>query len=126
MSVFALLLCIIVASMERFEVGSPTLALLLPFGITFAVASPAYHEGYHYLTKWQWYEWLGIGGPLVILWWLGRIARARQQAKLDLLCRALIPYELICAGAARTLSIPAQFEKPESNLCEACIFYTSF
>jgi hypothetical protein len=115
MSVFALLLCIVVVSIERFEAGGPALALLLPFGITFGLASPAYHQvalshTYHYLTKWHWYEWLGIGGPLAILWWLGRLARSRQQAKLDLLCRALIPYELICAAGALILSSSARFE----------------
>jgi hypothetical protein len=104
-----------VVSIKRLETGFPALALLVPFGITFDVASPAYHEvalshTYHYLTKWQWYEWLGIGGPLVILWWLGRLARSRQQAKLDVLCRALIPYELICAGGALILSSSARFE----------------
>ena len=115
MSVFALLLCLVVVSMERLETGSPALPLLLPFGIAFDVGSPAYHEvalshTYHYLTKWQWYELLGIGGPLVILWWLGRLARSRQQAKLDVLCRALIPYELICAAGALILSSSARFE----------------
>ena len=115
MSVFAIFFCIVILLMERFETGSPAIALLLPFGITFDVVSPAYHEvalshTYHYLMKWQWYEWLGIGGPLVILWWLSRIARSRQHAKLDLLCRALILYELICTGAALILSIPARFE----------------
>ena len=115
MSVFALVLCIVVVSIERLDAGIAALALLLPFGITFDVASPAYHEvalshTYHYLTKWQWYEWLGIGGPLVILWWLGRLARSRQQAKLDVLCRALIPYELICAAGALILSSWARFE----------------
>jgi hypothetical protein len=115
MSVFALFLYIVVVSKERFEAGGPALALVLPFGIIFELASPAYHEvalshTFHYLTKWQWYEWLGIGGPLVILWWLGRLARSRQQAKLDILCRALIPYELICAAGALILSSSARFE----------------
>jgi hypothetical protein len=87
----------------------------LPFGITFEPPSKAYHEAalrhsFHYLLRWQWYEWLGIIGPLGILWWFSRVARSRQWHNLDLLCRALIPYQLICTVAALALSIPARFE----------------
>jgi hypothetical protein len=115
MSVFALFLCALIVAMERFESRVPALALLLPFGITFDPPSAAYHEvaishTYHYLLKWQWFEWLGIVGPLVILWWFSRVARSRRLPKLDLLCRALIPYELVCTGGALILSVSARFE----------------
>jgi hypothetical protein len=115
MPAFAFLLCVVVVSMQRFETASSALAFQLPFGIVFELPSRAYHEAalshpYHYLMKWQWYEWLGIGGPLVILWWLSRIARSRRLPAPDLLCRALTPYELICAAGALVLSSSTRFE----------------
>ena len=43
-------------------------------------SSPAYHEAarmhtYFYIQDWKWYEWLGLFGPLAILWWFGQIAK---------------------------------------------------
>ena len=61
----------------------------------------------HYLLQWQWYEWLGVVAPLVLLWWFSRLARARQLRNLDVLCRALIVYELVYLPVGAVLSIPA-------------------
>lgn len=115
MSVFAVFLCAVLVAMDHFGLANSAFAFWLPFGITFDRASPAYHavalsHSFHYLMRWRWYEWLGMIGPIAILWWFSRVAHSRRQAKLELLCRALIPYELVCAAAALILSIPARFE----------------
>src|SRR6202049_3860662 len=110
MSVFPIFYSFLLVAMEKVDLRLASLASLLPFGITFEPPSKAYHEvalshPSHYLLRWQWYEWLGIIGPLVILWWFSRMARSRQRRNLDVLCRALIAYQLICAVAALSLSI---------------------
>jgi hypothetical protein len=115
MSIFATFYCVVLVAMENLALRTARLAFLLPFGITFEPPSKAYHEvallhPFHYLTRWQWYEWLGIVAPLGILFWFSRVARSRQWRNLDLLCRALIPYELICTFAALALSIVPRFE----------------
>ena len=75
----------------------------------------AYHQvalehPYFYLLQWRWYEWLGAIAPIPILWWFSRIARSRQLRNLDLLCRALIVYELVYLLVSLILTIPARFE----------------
>jgi len=111
--------------MEKFEkraAGSPApvvatgLGGVLPFGISLdPPTSPAYHaaamrHGFHYIQLWQWYEQLGILAPVALFWWFGRIARARQWRQLELVCRALIVYDLIYFSAALVVDLPARFE----------------
>jgi hypothetical protein len=115
MATFGLFYSVLLVATERLDLRFAGFASLLPFGIAFESPSKAYHEvallhSFHYLLRWHWYEWLGIVGPLVILWWFSRVARSKQWRNLDLLCRALIPYQLICTVAALALSIPARLE----------------
>ena len=114
MSVFAISYCVLVAGLQESKFFS-SLAAWLPFGLSFDPPPKAYHQvalshSYHYLTRWQWYEWLGALAPLVILWWFSRLARARQFHTVDLLCRALVVYELAYLPAALILSIPPRLE----------------
>ena len=78
-------------------------------------SSPAYHEAaelhpYFYIQNWAWYELLGIIGPIVILWWLARIARARQWLLLARASRAFVIYGTIYLLLAVVIDLPARFE----------------
>lgn len=78
---------------------SPRLGLLFPL-IFFPPVSEAYNEvlqsrSYFFVTRWQWYEWLGIFGPLALLWWMGRVAQRRRLFVMHNLCRALIVFEAV-------------------------------
>jgi len=78
-------------------------------------ASPAYHESarvhaYFYIQDWQWYEWLGIFAPLVLLWWFSRLARARNKVLLARACRVFALFGLIYFLVALALDLPASFE----------------
>jgi hypothetical protein len=123
MAAFAFSFCVLLVVLERFEkrVGASRvlvtgLCCLLPFGISLdPPTSPAYHaaamrHGFHYIQLWQWYEQVGILAPIVLLWWFGRIARARQWPRLELVCRALIIYDLIYFSAALVVDLPVRFE----------------
>ena len=115
MSVFVLSYCALLLLVEAFDRRSASLVCLLPFGLSFGTPSPAYHQvalshSYHYFLRWHWYEWLGAIAPLALLWGFSRFARSRELRNLDLLCRALIVYELLYLPAGVVLSIPAQFE----------------
>jgi hypothetical protein len=77
--------------------------------------SEAYHEasklhGFHYIQRWEWYEIVGIFAPLALLWWFGRIARARQWMVLSHTCRAFAIYGLIYFVVALVIDLPARFE----------------
>lgn len=84
---------------------------LLPMGVSFRYPSEAYRtviqmRPYFFLLRWHWYEWLGIFGPLALLWWFGRLARRHGMGQLDLLCRALILYEAVYFGLAMIMTVP--------------------
>jgi hypothetical protein len=115
MSAFVLSYCVVLLCIKRFDRRFASLALLLPFGISFDPPSPAYHQvalshSYFYLLQWHWYEWLGVVGPMALLWWFSRVARSRQLRNLDVLCRALIVYQFVYLLAGVVLSIPTRFE----------------
>jgi hypothetical protein len=115
MSVFVLSYCAVLLGIKEFDRRFAGLACLLPFGISFDPPSSAYHQvalshSYFYLLRWQWYEWVGAVAPLAILWWFSRIARSRKIPNLELMCRALILYELVYLLASVVVSIPARFE----------------
>ena len=115
MTVFVLSYCFLLAGLERFDWQRASLGCILPFGISLQPPSEAYHQlaaGHpaHYLTRWHWYEWLGVLAPLLILWCFSRVARSQQRRDLNLMCRALMIYELVYVAAALVLSVPARFE----------------
>lgn len=115
MSAFVLSYCILLVVMERVIFRSSAWLLLFPFGLSFERPSLAYHEAalthaYHYVTNWQWYEWLGVVGPLILLWLYARIARAKQAPQMNLMCRALIVCQVMFVIAALVLDIPERFE----------------
>lgn len=89
-------------------------AALLPPGL-FAPASPAYHEvalrqPYFFVLRWDWYEWLGLIGPILLFCWLGRFSRQRGMAAMEKTARAMVPYILVATVAAIVLCIPGPFE----------------
>lgn len=114
MAVYTLSYCILLVGMKKFHLSFAMLGCLLPLGISFQEPSEAYRQAsrfhaFHYIQNWQWYEWLGISGPVPLLWLLARWARAKQLRNLDLACRALVIYDLVYFAAALVVSIPARF-----------------
>jgi len=113
MPLFVVSFCVLLALLQRWQIGRDWWAVLLV--PVFLHSSAAYHQAAltrhdYYLTRWSWYEWLGALGPIVILWWFSRIARSRGMRNLDLLCRALVAYEVVCIPLALIVSIPPSFE----------------
>jgi len=115
MAVFAFSYCALLWAAEVLDRRFVTFGLFLPFGLTLDPPPKSYHlvaaiHGFHYITRWQWYEWLGALAPLAILWWFSRIARARGWRNLKVMCRSLIVYELIFLPPAIVLSSFARLE----------------
>jgi hypothetical protein len=84
---------------------------LLPLGLSFKYPSAAYREAvqtrsYFFLLQWQWYEWLGIFGPLAILYGLSRHARKQGLTNVETVCRASIPFVLFYFVVAVIFTIP--------------------
>jgi len=86
-------------------------ACFLPLGISFAYPPAAYRQAiqlrhFFFVLRWHWYELLGIVLPVLLLWWLGRIARRNGLANLDVLCRALVIYELVFSAISVAICAP--------------------
>jgi hypothetical protein len=114
MTAFVAAFCVLLVVVEAVDHRSASLAIILPLGL-FDPPSPAYHQvalshAYHYPMRWHSYEWLGVLAPVAILWAYSRFAQARGLRNVDLLCRALVIYELICIPAALIVSVPERFE----------------
>lgn len=111
MSVFAASWLFFLVAVQRFEPPTIPALSLLPLGISVKYPSAAYREvvqtrQYFFLLHWQWYEWLGIFGPLAILYGLSRLARKQGLTNLETVCRALIPFGLFYFLLAAILTIP--------------------
>jgi hypothetical protein len=93
-------------------------ALLFPLGM-FPPVTDAYRKilqtrSYFFLLRWEWYEWLGIFAPLLLLEWFRRLARKRDLPVLAHLCGATIIFGLVFFVAALIVSVPPQL----ANLAE--------
>lgn len=113
MSVFAFSYCALLVWLKNREWALA--AFLLPLEISFQKPSMAYHEAtlyhaFHFILNWQWYEWVGIIAPVALFWWFAGIARSKRQPNLELMCWALIIYDLAYFAGALIVSIPARFE----------------
>ena len=89
-------------------------AVLLPLGL-FPPMTPTYHQAllsrsYFFLSRWEWYEWVGLLAPFAIFWWFGRIAKQRGLVDLERMCKALNIFGAIFALVS-LLTIPAAFER---------------
>jgi hypothetical protein len=100
--------------LDRYRPSALGFAALFPLGIL-DPPPPSYHEvalrqSYFFVLRWHWYEWLGVIGPVLLFWWLARLARRRGLENMELVSRAMIPYIVLATVAAIVLSIPARFE----------------
>ncbi|HZR30289.1 MAG TPA: hypothetical protein VFA76_00380 [Terriglobales bacterium] len=124
MVVFGLAYVAIVMGMEIISAGAPhrlygrvstaMAILILPMGL-FPPMTQAYHEAlvtreYFFLLRWQWYEWLGIFAPLVLLWWYQRIARRHGLSTLQRLSSALIAFGSVFFVISLIITVPRRFE----------------
>src|SRR5260370_16800380 len=82
MAFYAILLAIFFLFPERWlpakirtaDAGAFALLLAFPLATLFEKGSDAWLEAArsrssHYLLRWEWYEWLGIFGPMIFFWW---------------------------------------------------------
>jgi len=92
MAVFGISLCAFLLWSQRtsfWRRQSPVSAaavVLFPLGWMFDPGSDAWREAassrsFYYLAQWEWYEWLGVFAPLVLLYVFRRFLRQRAAAE---------------------------------------------
>ena len=118
MTVFGIAFIILLGIVRRYPrrsgLTSQVVAAAFIFVFPFKSPSPIYWDclnqhGYYFVLRWQWYEWLGIIGPIALLWWFGRIARGRNLPNLALLSYCAAIFDLIFFVAALIVTIPHVF-----------------
>jgi hypothetical protein len=96
-------------------------AFLLPLGWIFEPASDAWRQaaatrGFYFLLRWEWYEWLGVFAPLILLYVLFRFLRTRREeadngSALPLLVSSLLYYGVFQTAAGLLIMLPSSFER---------------
>jgi hypothetical protein len=88
-------------------IGAAAVFLVMPFKSPSSVYWQCLNDhSYYFLLRWQWYEWLGILAPLVLLWWFGRMAHRRKRQNLELLSYTSAIFGLVFFLAALIVTIP--------------------
>ena len=94
-------------------------AVLLPVGLFLPFLQPvtgAYREAlqahsYFFLLRWEWYEWLGIFGPIALLFWFRKIAKREALANFELLANATIWFAIFYLVVGLSITIPDRFAR---------------
>ena len=98
---------------------SPTiLALLIPLGWIFEPTSDAWRQAastrsFYLLTRWEWYEWLGVFAPLLLFYALREMLehRADDGAALRPLVSALLYYGVFQTIVGLVIMLPPSLER---------------
>ena len=110
MAVFSLGFVLLLPIANRLQRSNRT-ELAVP-AMLFPPVTPTYlhaldSRSYFFILRWQWFEWMGIFGPIAIFWGLKSWALRRQLQALQQLCLASIVFTFLCLAAALVITIPA-------------------
>lgn len=120
MASFGVSLCVFLAwrqaPKQPISRGLTVPALLLPMGWILDASSPAWREAaatrtFYFLLQWEWYEWLGVFAPLVLLWWFGRIALRNGNSVLTRVATRLVWFGCFQLAVALAIMLPPVLER---------------
>ncbi len=115
MAAFGVSLCLFLAWEPR-QRHSRALALVLPLGWVFEPASDAWRQAaatrpFYHLGQWQWYEWLGVFGPLLLLWIFRLIARRNRSPVMARLAGRLLAFGIFQLAVALVIMLTPGLER---------------
>jgi hypothetical protein len=108
------------ASLPKRPAAALAAAILLPLGWIFEPASDAWRQaaatrGFYLLRRWEWYEWLGVFAPLILLYVFSRFLQSRKEdaecPALPSLVSSLIYYGVFQTAAGLLIMLPPAFER---------------
>jgi len=125
MTCFGISLCLFLAWFLRAPRGKAIsgipvgLFLVAPFQWMFAPSSDAWRKaastrGFYYLARWEWYEWLGVFAPLVLLFIFQRCLRQKTSDygfALPPIVSAVLYYGVFQTIVALLLVLPPSLER---------------
>jgi hypothetical protein len=133
MASFGVSFCIFLAWRQPSPgLGSVALAVT-PLGWIFEPTSNAWRAAantrdYYFLSRWQWYEWLGVLAPLAILWWFRRIGQRERATMFVHVTSRLALYGLFQLIVAVAMMLPQSLERarPLQPMRYLHLFYVIF
>jgi len=114
MASFGMSLCVFLA--WRPAPGAASLLALGPLGWIFDPTSDAWGaaadtRNYYFLSRWQWYEWLGVFAPFMFLWWFRWIGKRAGASVLAHLSSRLALYGVFQLLVALVVMVPHSLER---------------
>ncbi len=98
--------------------SSVAIALVLPLGWIFEPASDAWRQaaatrGFYFVTRWHWYEWLGLVAPLILLYVFLRLLKndSESNGNLPLLISSLLYYGAFQTVVGLVIMLPPSLER---------------
>ncbi len=90
--------------------------LLSPLGWFFEPASDAWRQAaatrpFYFVLSWRWYEWLGVVGPLALLWWFRALGKRRGQIVLARVSGRLVYFGVFQLAVALLMLLPSRLER---------------
>ncbi|HEY6369649.1 MAG TPA: DUF6798 domain-containing protein [Candidatus Sulfotelmatobacter sp.] len=114
----AFLLCDQRAFSPRRMSSVPVAAALLPLGWIFEPASDAWRQAastrsFYFLTHWEWYEWLGVFAPLILLYVLRQFLQRKEgdASALSSVVNSLLYYGVFQTVVGLLVMIPPSLER---------------
>lgn len=115
MSFYAAVFLAVLAAADRHRSGDADALGLLPFGWGFQPAQGPAREAllarsYFFITRWEWYEWIGALAPLGLLWWFSRIRLRGATSAVRQVSRAMVFYAILFTASALILASSPRLE----------------
>jgi hypothetical protein len=119
MAAFGISYCVLLAWKQRPVSMIAMVLMMLPLGWIFEPTSPAWQQAahtrdYYYLSRWEWYEWLGVLAPMFLLWWFRRIATGEGSKVLSRMASRLVLFGCIQFVVALVIMLTPAFDRIRS------------
>src|ERR1035438_4576335 len=108
-------------------------AAMLPLGWVLQPTSPAWRQAvstrdYYFLSRWHWYEWLGVIAPLCLLWGIYRLARKNGSMVQAHVASRLLLFGVFQLAVAVAIMLPSSLDrlKPFQPMRFLHLFYLIF
>jgi hypothetical protein len=87
----------------------------LPFLFPFHAAQGAAREvllsrTYFFVSRWEWYEWVGIAAPVALMWWFSSRSPQGTTPSFRILAGAMIPFGVLFTAAFMVVGVPGWLE----------------
>ena len=103
-------------SSRKAQLNPAATALLIPLGWMFEPATPTWRQAeatrsFYFLLQWHWYEWLGVFGPLALLWWFRSLALGRGSKVMARVAECTVYFGIFQLAVALILMLPPPLER---------------